>query len=46
MTIDNKIISQTEAKKILTELLGVETASSSNFVEYYNQIAYKIRLYL
>ena len=46
MTIDNKVISQTEAKKMLTELLGVETASSSNFVEYYNQIAYKIRLYL
>lgn len=42
----NQVISQGEAKELLANLLNTEITSSMNFVDYYNQIAYKVQLYL
>lgn len=42
----DKIISQSEAKELLANLLNTEISSSINFVEYYEQIAYRVQLYL
>lgn len=46
MNNTDKIISQQEARELLANLLNTEIASSMSFTDYYNQIAYRVQLYL